>query len=199
MSTPPSTVDRFRPYSVPISIFALVALAVVVVPPVLLGDPSGRTYALTAAWIILAVWAALPYALTVGLVTLPLVYAGIATYAAPSLLPGARDSASPSAVIRHSLAGVAYILAAGVVGAVGLGAGFTTANEPAVPTGVLPSFTLLAGGVVGACFVGLQLWRHGATARGSDTRTTIGTIVLGLGLVPAGRVAVWLFQHGVVL
>jgi len=196
MSRSTSTIDRFRPYSVPTSILSLVAVAVVVVPPVLLGDASARTYALTTAWVVLAVGATMPYALAVGLVTLPFVYPGVATYAAPSVLPDPGESATAAAVVRHFVSGFAYVLAAGVVGAVGLGADFASANEPVVPTDVLPSFMLVAGGVVGACFVALQLWRHAATPDGIDARSVVGTGVLGLALVPAGRVAVWVFQHG---
>lgn len=188
--------ERVRPHSVPVCIVALVAVAVVVLPPFLLGELTGKTYALTAAWVFLSLWASMPFALAVGIVTLPFVYTGTATYAAPTLLPEAGGSASATAVVRHFAAGFAYALAAGVVGAIGLGADFATANEPAVPTGSLPSFTLLGGSVVAACYVALQLWRHDATPRGVDRRAVAGTVALGAALAPAGRAAVWTFQHG---
>lgn len=196
MSTPPSTIDRARPYSVPAAIAALVAVAVLALPPLLL-DLSSRTYALTAAWVILAVGATIPYALTVAILTTPFSYLGIATYASPSVLTERGESPPAMAVVRHGTAGFAYVLAAGIVGAIGLGADFATANESAVPTDVLPSFMLVAGGVVAACFVALQLWRHDATPDGLDARRVAGTVVLGLFLVPAGRVALWVFQQGI--
>lgn len=187
---------RARPYSVPAAVVALVALAVVVLPPILLGELTGKTYALTAAIVILAVTAALPYALAVGLVTLPLVYLGVATYASPSLLPDAGTSPSAAAVVRHFVAGFAYTLAAAVVGGIGIGADFATANDSAVPVEILPSFMYIAGGVVAACYVALQLWRHDATPGGIDRHAVPGTVALGLPLVVAGRVALWVFENG---
>lgn len=191
MSTAPSTVERLRPYSVPAGILAIVAIAIVAVPPLLLGDAGGETYALTVAWLFLAFWATMPYALVVGLATLPLCYGGVATYASPGLLPGAGESATAGAVVRHFLAGFGYALAAGVVGAIGIGADIATATEAGSPP-----FVYLAGGVVGACFVALQLWRHDATPGDVDTTTIVGTAALGVPLVVAGRAAVWLFQAG---
>lgn len=188
--------QRARPYSVPAAVVALVAIAVVVLPPILLGELTGTTYALTAAVVILALGAALPYALAVGLVTLPLVYLGVATYASPALLPDAGESASAVAVVRHFVTGFAYTLAAAVGGGIGIGADFATANDSAVPVDLLPSFMTIAAGVVAACFVALQLWRRDAIRGGLDGRVVAGTVVLGIPLVAAGRVALWVFENG---
>lgn len=188
--------ERARPYSVPASIVALVAIAVVVLPPILLGELTGKTYALTAVVVILAVTSAIPYALGVGLVTLPLLHLGVATYASPAVLPGSDDSPSVGAVVRHFLAGVGYTLAAAVVGGIGIGADFATANDSAVPVELLPSFMYIAGGIVAACYVALQLWRHDATPDGLDGSVVAGTAALGVPLVVAGRVALFVFGNG---
>lgn len=180
----------------PVSVIALVVIAVVALPPILLGEFSGRTYALTAAVGILAVSAALPFALVVGVATLPLCYLGIATYASPAVLPDGDESPSAAALARHVLAGVGYTLAAAVVGAVGIGADFATTNEGAVPADVLPSFMYVAAGVVAVAFVGLQLWRQDATRRGLDGRAVVATVGLGVPLAVAGRVALWVFGNG---
>ena len=75
MSTTPSVLERFRPHSVPVCVFAVVVTAAVVVPPLVL-DLSARTYAIAAAVLILGVTSAAPYAVVVSVVTLPLLYAG---------------------------------------------------------------------------------------------------------------------------
>lgn len=191
--------ERTRPYAVPLSIVVLVILAVVALPPILLGELTGKTYALTAVVVILAVSSSIPYALAVGLVTLPLFYLGVATYSSPTVLPDGEGSPSPGAVARHVLAGFAYTLAAAVVGGIGIGADFATANDSAVPVELLPSFMYIAGGIVAACFVALQLWRHDAIAGEVDAPTIVGTAALGVPLVVAGRVALWVFENGLSL
>lgn len=191
--TAPTLQERARPYSVPASIVVLLALAVVALPPILLGELTGKTYALTAAVVILAVGHAFPYALAVPLATLPLLYLGVATYAAPSALPVGEGVPSTGSVLRHFLAGFGYTMAAAVVGAIGIGADFATANDSVVPTGLLPSFMYVASGVVAVCYVALQVWRHTAAPGGLDRRAVAGTVALGVPLVVAGRVALLLF------
>lgn len=188
--------ERARTYSVPASIGLVVALAVIAIPPMLLGELTGRTYAITAAVVILAVSSVFPYALAVGLGTLPVLYLGVATYASPTVIVHAEGSPPPGTVARHVLAGFAYTLAAAVVGGIGFGADFATANDSAVPVDMLPSFMSVAGGVVAACFVALQLWRHDGAHGDLDGPTVVGTVALGLPLVVAGRVALWVFENG---
>ncbi|PSP45721.1 hypothetical protein BRC63_00980 [Halobacteriales archaeon QH_10_70_21] len=140
---------------------AVLTAVALVVPPLVLDGPSARTYALTAAVLVLAVGSALPYAVAVAVGTLPLVYLDAGTYASPRATAGSSPgSSTPS---------------------------------PQVP------FFLVAGGVVGLVFVGLQLWRHDAPVGDLDARTTLGTVGLGLLLVPAGRVALWVFGGGLPL
>jgi hypothetical protein len=193
MSMTPSTLERFRPHSVPVCVFAVVVAAVVIVPPLVL-DLTPRTYAIAAAVLILAVSSTAPYAVAVAVLTLPSQYLGLASYASPRTVP---DDGRPSLVdaLRHAGAGSAYVLAAGAVGGIGVGVDVASSSSASTPPTGVP-FTYLAGGVVGVVFVGLQLWRHDDPESGFDARTTFGTIALGLLLVPAGRVALWLFGHG---
>ena len=196
MSTAPSVLERFRPHSVPVCVFAVVAAAAVLVPPLVL-DLSARTYAIAAAILILAVTSTAPYAVVVAVLTLPVQYLGLASYAAPRTVP---DGGRPSLVdsLRHVAAGFAYVLAAGAVGGIGVGVDVAgSPSAPTPPTGV--PFTYLAGGVVGLVFVGLQLWRHDDPVGDLETRTVLGTVGLGLLLVPAGGVALWLFGRGSLL
>lgn len=79
----PSTIERFKHHSVPLVVFAIVAVVVLVMPPIALGEVTMRTYALTAAVLIFAFGAVFPYAVVVALGTLPLLYIGIASFAAP--------------------------------------------------------------------------------------------------------------------
>ena len=192
MSDPPSAFERFRPHSVPVCILAVVVAAAVVVPPLVL-DLTPRTYAIAAAVLILAVISTAPYAVAVAVLTLPFQYLGLASYASPRTVQDGRPSLVGS--LRHTAAGFAYVLAAGAVGGIGVGvdvASSTSASTP--PTGV--PFTYLAGGGVGLAFVGLQLWRHDGPVGDLETRTVSGTVALGLLLIPAGRVALWLFGRG---
>ena len=193
MPDPPSTVERFRPHSVPVCILPVVMAAAVAVPPLVL-DLTPRTYAITAAVLILAVTSTAPYADAVAALTFPFQYLGLASYASPRTVP---EDGRPSLVdsLRHAAAGFAYVLATGAVGGIGVGVDVaSSASASTQPTGV--PFTYLAGGVVGLAFVGLQLWRHDDPVGDLQTRTVPGTIALGLLLVPAGRVALWLFGRG---
>ena len=193
MSDPPSTLERFRPHSVPVCILAVVVAVAVAVPPLVL-DLTPRTYAIAAAVLILAVISTAPYAVAVAVLTLPFQFLGLASYASPRAVP---EDGRPSLVdaLRHTAAGFVYVLAAGAVGGIGVGVDVaSSAGASTPPTGV--PYAYLAGGGVGLTFVGLQLWRHDDPVGDLETRTVPGTIALGLLLVPAGHVALWLFGRG---
>lgn len=190
-----SLTDRVRPHSVPLSMLAVVAAAALVVPPLVLDGPGARTYALTAAVLVLAVGSAFPYAVAVAVGTLPLFYLGAGSYASPRATPEEPGTVSLVAALRHVGAGVVYVLAAAMVGAIGVGLDVASSPGSSTPSPQVPFF-LVGGGVVGALFVGLQLWRHDAPLAALDRRTVLGTIALGALLVPAGRVALWLFGRG---
>ena len=192
MSDLPSTLERFRPHSVPVCVFAVVAAAAVLVPPLVLGL-SARTYAIAAAVLILGVTSAAPYAVAVSVVTLPLLYAGAGSYASPAAVLDAERPA-PVDALRHVAAGIVYVLAAGAVGAIGVGASFAAdSGSSTLPTALRPVLMVAGSALVAATFVGLQLWRHDGPAGDLETRTLLGTIVLGLFLLPAGPVALLLF------
>jgi hypothetical protein len=193
MATAPFTVDRIRPHAVPVCLFALVVATAVLVPPLVL-DPSARTYAIAVAVLLLAVISTVPYAVAVSLLTLPLQYAGIASYASPRTVPdGGRPSTTDA--LRHVAAGVANVLAAGAVGGIGVGLDVASSPGASTPPTRIP-FTYVAGAVVGVVFVARQLWRYDGSLGELDARTVPGTVGLGLLLVPAGRVAVWVFGGG---
>ena len=196
MSTTPSVLERFRPHSVPVCVFAVVVAAAVVVPPLVL-DLTPRTYAIAAAVLILAVTSTAPYAVAVAVLTLPFQHLGLASYASPRTVP---DDEHPSLAdaLRHAAAGFMYVLAAGGVGGIGVGVDVASSSSASTPPAGVP-FTYFAGGVVGLVFVALQLWRHDDPEGEFETRTVLGTIALGLLLVPAGGVALWLFGRGSLL
>ena len=193
-----SWTDRVRPHSVPLAMLAVLTAVALVVPPLVLDGPSARTYALTAAVLVLAVGSALPYAVAVAVGTLPLVYLDAGSYASPRATAGEPGSVSPVAALRHVGAGFVYVLAAAMVGAIGVGFDVVSSPGSSTPSPQVPFF-LVAGGVVGLVFVGLQLWRHDVPVGDLDARTTLGTVGLGLLLVPAGRVALWVFGGGLPL
>jgi nitric oxide reductase large subunit len=187
-------IARFRRYSVPLCLFALVAAVVLVVPPLVLGEVTARTYLLTAAVLVLALASVFPYAVAVGVVTLPLAYAGVGSYAAPRVVPTGAESLSVTAALRHAVAGVAYVLCAAAVGAVGLGADFAlSSGSSGLPPGLRPSLLVVGGGVVAGTFVGLQLWRYDVPLEALDRRTILGTVALGALLAPSPVVALWVF------
>lgn len=190
----PSAIERFRHHAVPLVLFVIVAVTVLVVPPLVLGDLTARTYALTAAVLILAITTAFPYAVLVAVGTLPLLHAGIASYAAPQTPSDAGHSFSTATALRHVVAGVSYVLGAAVVGAVGLGAQMAAPRGATVgPAALQPSFLLLGGLLVAGAFVGAQLWRYD-TPRGTLARhTVLGTAALGVLLAASPVVAYWVF------
>ncbi|WP_336338542.1 hypothetical protein [Haloarcula brevis] len=186
---------RFRPYSVPICLFALVVVTVSVVPPLVLGEATGRTYALTVAVLVVAVSSVLPYAAAVAVLTVPFPYAGLGSYAAPA----AGEPFSPTAALRHAVAGVSYVVAATAVGAVGIGVDFAVSSGltpfPAVrfPAVGVPPYLALGGAAVAGVYVAVQLWRYDTPLGELGLDTVLGTVVLGALLAASPVVALWLF------
>ncbi|WP_178916316.1 hypothetical protein [Natronomonas gomsonensis] len=185
-----ASADRFRPVSVPVSLFVLVVATLVFVPPLVLGEVTFRTYAIATAVFILAVSSVFPYAVVVAVGTLPLLYLGFGTFASPTTLPAEDDSPSMTAAVRHVVAGIAYVLASAVVGGVGLGADFAVSSGSSPSP--LPSLLIVGGVVVASVFVGLQLWRYDGEGT-FDWRTVATTVVLGGLLALSPSVALWVF------
>lgn len=193
----PSTRRSVRRHSVPIVVFCIVLVAVLAVPPLVLGEVTTRTYAITAAILILATGAAFPYAVLVALGTLPLLHAGVASFAAPQAAADGTHSFSADSVVRHVVAGVAYVLSATAVGAVGLGAQIgLRPGSSGLPAALRPSFLYLGGLLVAGVFVGLQLWRYDASSGELDRRSVLGTAALGVLIALAPAVAFWVFNGG---
>lgn len=191
----PSTIERFRPHSVPLVVFAIVAVVVLVAPPVALGEVTPRTYALTAAVLVFAVGAVFPYAVVVALGTLPLLYVGIASFAAPQPVGDVPHPFSASATLRHVAAGILYVLGAAAVGAIGIGVQMATGSDStAIPAALQPSFLTLGGVIVAGAFVCLQLWRYDTPLDSLARRTVLGTVGLGVLLALSPVVAFWVFN-----
>lgn len=187
---------EFRRHAVPVVVFAIVAVAALVVPPLALGELSGKTYAIAAAVVILAIGHAIPYAALVAIGTLPLLYTGIASYAAPQPSPGDAYSFSTAAALRHVAAGFLYTLAAAAVGGIGYGATFALSNVPSWMAAWLAQLFIAGGLLVPVTYVALQLWRHKDTAGPLNKQTIIGTTALGALLALSPRVALWMFEGG---
>jgi hypothetical protein len=175
--------------------FVIVAVATLVMPPVVLGEVTTRTYALTAAVLILAVGSALPYAVLVALGTLPLLYAGVASFAAPQPAAETPHTFSTATAIRHTVAGISYVLGAAAVGAIGIGVQMGMRSDlTAIPTVFQPSFLYLGGVLVAVAFVSLQLWRYDTSLGVLGRRTVLGTVALGILLALSPAVAFWVFN-----
>lgn len=191
----PFPARSFRRYSVPLVVFAMVVVSALVVPPVVLGEVTARTYALTAAVFILAVSSTAPYAVLVGLGTLPLLYAGVASFAAPQPAAEEPHLFSAATAIRHVAAGISYVLGAAAVGAMGIGVQMgIRSDSTAIPAVFQPSFLYLGGVLVAGTFVSLQLWRYDTSLGGLARRTVLGTVALGVLLALSPAVAFWVFN-----
>lgn len=197
-----SSVGRFRPYSVPLCLSAVVAAAVLFVPPLVLGDATGRTYALTTAVLIVAISSVLPYAVAVGVLTVPFLYTGLGSYAAPGVLPTEAEPFSLTAALRHVIAGISYVVAATAVGAVGIGVDFAASSGsdsfpavgfPPFPALGFPPFLLFGGVVIAGVYVVVQLWRYERPMGGLAWKTVLGTVVLGAFLAASPVIALWIF------
>jgi len=196
MSSPSSTRPLKR-YSVPLAVFAMVAVAALLVPPIVMAEATSRTYALTAAILILAVGSAFPYAVVVALGTLPLCYVGVASFAAPRPAADEPHPFSAVAALRHAVAGFAYVSGSAAVGAIGIGTQIgLTSDLSAIPAAFRPSFLHLGGVLVAAVFVSLQLWRYEAPVGELPARTVVGTVALGASVALSPAVAFWVFNGG---
>lgn len=187
---------RLRRLSAPLGIAAVVAGALLVVPPLVLGELTARAYLLATALVIVAIASATPYAVLVGIGTLPVLYAGLGSYASPRGLPTGDERPDIGIAMRHTLAGGAYALAAAILGAVGIGLDMASPSETAVPTALEPAFFHLGGVLVAVIYVGCQLWRYDASVRHPDRRVVAVTVVLGTLLAVSPAVALWVFQGG---
>jgi hypothetical protein len=191
--------DRFRPHSVPTCLFVLVTLSILLVPPLVLGEATFRTYAITTAVVLLAASSVFPYAIVVAVVTLPLVSTGIASYASPDVLPAESGSLSVPAALRHVVAGIAYVLAAAAVGGIGIGVDFAVSSGSSpLPAALRPSFLFVGGVLVGGTFLTLQLWRYEGPADRLDRRAVFGTAALGVLLAVSPAVALWVFNSSLI-
>lgn len=194
----PAAISQFKRYSVPLAVFLIAVVAALAVPPLVLGEVTARTYALTVAVIILAVGAVFPYAMLVALGTLPLLYAGIASFAAPETEADVAHSFSALAALRHVAAGVAYVLGAAVVGAIGIGAQIAVGGDSTtMPAALQPLFLYLGGIVVAGGFVSLQLWRYDTPIGTLPRSSIVGTVALGVLLALAPAVAYWIFNGAI--
>ena len=190
-----STLGRVKYHSVPLVVFVMVALAVPFVPPIVLGEVTPRTYTLTAAVLILAVSTVFPYAILVGLGTLPLLYVGIASFAAPRTETDVSHPFSTATALRHVTAGISYVLAAAAVGAIWIGIRIAVgSNSTVIPAALRSSFLHFGGVIVGRAFVSLQLWRYDTSVGTLDRRTILGTVGLGVLLALSPVVAFWVFK-----
>lgn len=191
----PSVIEQVKHHSVPLVVFVMVALAALVVPPIVLGEATPRTYALTAAVLIFAVSAVFPYAMLVALGTLPFLYAGIASFAAPQTAADVTHPFSAVTALRHVAAGIFYVLAAAAVGAIWIGAQIAVgSSSTAIPMAFRSSILYFGGAIVAGAFVCLQLWRYDTPLGGLARRTILGTVALGVLLALSPVVAFWVFN-----
>ena len=189
---------RFESYAVPVVLTCIVVVTALVVPPLVLGEMTVRTYAISAAVIILASSSVLPYALLVGLGTLPLLYAETASFGAPETAADGSHSFSGVTALRHVVAGISYVLAAAVVGAIGIGTQFAVGGDAArIPAAVQPAMMYLGGVVIAAAFVSLQLWRYQRPVKRLPRRTILGTATLGALVALSPAVAYWVFTGAI--
>lgn len=165
------SIERFKRHAVPLGVFAVVVVVVLVVPPVVLGEVTEKTYALTAAILVIAVSAVFPYAVLVALGTLPLLYACVASFAAPQPATEEPYRFSAVAAIRHTVAGISYVLAAAAVGALGIGLQLgMTSDSTTIPALFQPAFLHFGGVLVAGAFVSPQLWRYDTSLSGFARR-----------------------------
>ncbi|MFB6113842.1 MAG: hypothetical protein ABEJ58_07035 [Halodesulfurarchaeum sp.] len=192
----PSTLNRLKPHAVPLTIFSIALFVTSIVPPLVLGAVSTRTYAITAAVLILAIGSVLPYALLVAFGTIPLLYTGLASYAAPQPSSDDTYSFSTVAAFRHIVAGVSYVVCAGIVGAIGFGAQMAAPDQSAgLQAAIYASVPDLGGLLIAVAFVALQLWRADTALRTRNRGTILATTILGLLIAVSPHVAFWVFSR----
>lgn len=187
----PVAIDRFKHHGVPIIVFGIVAVVAFLVTPVISGEGS-MMEDVTVVVFVLSIWAGLPYAVLVAVGTLPLLYTGIASFAAPRTMPAEPHVSTTAAAYRHVIAGVAYVLGATVVGAHGIVIQMSVQKEMmALPPSLRLSFMAVGGVLVAVAFVVFQLWRYDAPLRTLSRRTILGTVGLGVLLALSPNVAYW--------
>lgn len=164
-------------------------------PPIVLGEVTLSTYTFIAALLIIAISPTLPFAVLVSLGTLPLLYAGVASFAAPQSGADAPHAYSAEAILRHVVAGISYVLSAAAVGAIGIGAQLGVRGNFAAIPAVFQPFVLYFGGVlVAGVFVVFQLWRYDTALTKISWPTLAGTGALGILLALSPAVALWILS-----
>ena len=190
----PTPLQRLRPSAAPLAVFLITAATVFVIPPLVLGQLTRRTFAITAAILTLALAGALPYAIVVGVGTLPLLYLGVASFAAPRPSRPKPHPVSVSAAIKHVVAGSLYTLAAASTGAIGIGAQFGGVTPgQALPSAFQPALLYLGGGVIAVTFVVLQWWRYETPLHDIPPATIASTTLFGVLIAGAPAVSFWVF------
>jgi len=183
--------DRYKESAVPLTLFLITAVAILIVPPIALGDLGA--IAVVPFVILIAFMNVFPYACVVAVGTLPLLYANIASFAAPDADTGALHSFSWGAALRHVVAGFLYVVGAATVSAIGIGIQIIREDETILDTFQL-SF-LIGSVLVAGAFVGTQLWRYDRPLRTLPLRTVLGTLVLGSLLALSIVAAFWMFHN----
>lgn len=187
----PVAIERLKQHAVPIVVFGIVAVVAFIVTPVTIGEWS-MMYDVTVVVFILSIWAGLPYALLVAVGTLPLLYTGIASFAAPQTMSEEPHVYTTEAAYRHFIAGVAYVLGATVVGAHGIIIQMSVRQEMMeLPPSLQLSFLGVGGVLVAVAFVSLQFWRYDARLRTLSRWNILGTVGLGVLLALSPKVAYW--------
>lgn len=187
---PPPAMDRCKENAVPLALFLITAIAIFIVPPIALGD-LGAINGVPLV-IVIALTIVFPYACVVAVGTLPLLYANIASFAAPDADADVLHSFSWDATLRHVVAGFSYVVGAATVSAIGIGVQITLEDRMRLEAFQL-SF-LIGSVIVGVAFIGAQLWRYDRPLRTVPLRTILGTLVLG-GLLALSIVAAfWAFN-----
>lgn len=189
----PSLLGWFSPYTVPVCVFCLVA-AIAVVVPLLVADTITlrRAYLLTLVFLILAVSYNVAYAAFVAVVTLPVLWTGIAGYASPESAPGDGDAVTIERAVHHVTVGAFYALSSAFVGSLFIGLEFVW--SPIGGGFGVPGGAFVGGLLVGGAYVTLQLWRYRTLDGSLEPRTTTATVLLGALLVLSPVVTYWLFD-----
>lgn len=194
---PAVAIVRFKQYAGPLAVFLVLAVAFLVAPLLPLEERSVG-YLMTALAVVVGFGAALPYAALVAVGTLPLLSAGVASFAAPDPQARVAHSFSDDTAIRHFTAGLYYGIGASILSFIGFGVDIVRKDmSRAALEAVHPLFMPLYGSVIVAViFVWFQLWRYDAPLDAIPRRTVVGTTVLGVLLALSPAAAFWVFIVG---
>jgi hypothetical protein len=198
---PGQPVESFGRISVPVQVVALTAVVTVLVVvavavPILDRVPGTAPLFMLAAIWVLAVSYALPYALVAALVSLPLLRQDVTAFQSPeSVRPNVKEVGWHKAALEHAAIGIFYMLLAAFLGGVFVFAGSfgTVPGDVTLPgASLLPGAYLagFAGLAVGVAYVALQLRRYATVEDSLDSRTRLGTVVLGA-LIALAPVVAW--------